>query len=559
MRSVIIDAETTKIINECLPTTIWCVACLDVDTKEVHTFRTSLFNNFIKDYDRIIGHNIVGFDAPVLRKVWGTDLPHEKLLDTLILSQLAYPSREGGHSLGSWGNRLKFPKGDHTDWSQYSSEMLKYCKRDTELTYKLYVQLKHECAGFSRECVQLEHDVKRITTIQERDGFFLDQLYSMNLVATLDKRLIEIREELQAVFPPKRIETQLKTKTKVEMQEFNVGSRKQIAERLQEKGWEPSKTTEKGSIIVDEAVLNTIDMPEAKLIAEYLMFQKRIAQVNSWIEALDKSSDDRVHGQVLTLRTITGRMAHANPNMAQVPASYSPYGSECRTCWTVPKGRVLVGIDASGIELRMLAHYLYVKNPQNISVKAYIEALIKGDIHSVHQKVLQSRYGPQITRDQAKTFVYAFLYGAGNRKLGSIVGKGAPTGKELKERLLYRIPNLGPLHSMILYKAGNGYLRGLDKRKLQIRSLHSALNSLLQSGAAIVMKKALIIFKGFLTDDVKIVANVHDEWQVECDEKDGDMVGKLGVTAIMKGGEHFKVRCPLAGEYKVGTNWSETH
>ena len=133
------------------------------------------------------------------------------------------------------------------------------------------------------------------------------------------------------------------------MQDFNVGSRKQIAERLMERGWEPKKKTDKGSVIVDEAVLNTIDMTEAKLIAEYLMLQKRIAQVNSWLEALDSSPDDRVHGQVLTLRTITGRMAHAQPNIAQIPAGYSPYGKECRTCWTVPKVRVLVGIDASGI------------------------------------------------------------------------------------------------------------------------------------------------------------------------------------------------------------------
>ena len=315
---------------------------------------------------------------------------------------------------------------------------------------------------------------------------------------------------------------------------------------MQEKGWKPKHTTDKGSIVVDEKVLRTIDMPEAKLISEYLMLQKRIAQLNSWFEALDHSPDDRVHGQVLTLRTITGRMAHAKPNMAQVPASYSPYGSECRTCWTVPEGRVLVGIDASGLELRMLAHYM--------NDEAYIKELLEGDIHAVNQK----NAGLQ-TRDQAKTFIYALLYGAGAKKIGSIIGRGSRDGKKLIENFLNKTPALGALRERVLNEAGQGWVRGLDNRKLLIRSSHSALNTKLQGGGAIVMKKALVLFNSWLSEDVKIVANIHDEWQVECDKNDGDVVGKFGVTAIMKAGDHFKMNCPLTGEYKIGTNWMETH
>ena len=541
--ALVIDIET----NGLTPDTIWCLVAQDVETGEVFVMRTQLYlDELIGKYDRIIGHNIISFDAPQIEKIWGIKIPHHKLMDTLILSQLSRPDRDGGHSLGSWGARLKFPKGDFNDWSGYSTEMLAYCKQDVSLTVKLYNHIRNELKGFSMECITLEHDVKRITCKQERDGFFIDQKYAMDLVAKLTTRLNEIREQLQVVFPPKRIETQLKTKLKVEMQEFNVGSRKQIAERLMERGWEPKKTTGKGSVIVDEGVLNTINMPEAKVIAEYLMLQKRIAQVNSWLDALDSSFDNRVHGQVLTLRTITGRMAHAKPNMAQVPAGYSPYGKECRTCWTVPAGRTLVGIDASGIELRMLAHYM--RNP------AYVEEILNGDIHTLNQK----NAGLE-TRDQAKTFIYAFLYGAGSKKIGSIVGSGAKKGKELIDNFLEQTPSLALLRNRVTHEAGRGWLRGLDNRKIWVRSPHSALNTKLQGAAAVVMKKALILFAKGLTDDVKIVANVHDEWQVECADTDGNLVGKLGVSAIIRAGHEFNLNCPLNGEYKLGSNWSETH
>jgi DNA polymerase-1 len=541
--AIVIDIET----NGLHPDKIWCLVGQDVETGEVFVMRTQLYlDKLLAKYDRVIGHNIISFDAPQIEKIWGIKIPHEKLMDTLILSQLARPDRDGGHSLGSWGARLKFPKGDFNDWSGYSAEMLTYCKQDVSVTVRLYNHLRHELKGFSMECITLEHDVKRITCKQERDGFFIDQKYAMDLVGKLERRLNEIREQLRVVFPPIRIETQLKTKLKVTMQDFNVGSRKQIAERLMERGWKPKKKTDKGSVIVDEAVLNTINMPEAKVIAEYLMLQKRIAQVTSWLDALDSSFDNRVHGSVLTLRTITGRMAHAKPNMAQVPAGYSPYGKECRTCWTVPKGKVLVGIDASGIELRMLAHYM--RDPD------YTQEILNGDIHTLNQ----TNAGLE-TRDQAKTFIYAFLYGAGSKKIGSIVGSGSKKGKELIDNFLEQTPSLALLRNRVTQEAGRSWLRGLDNRKIWVRSAHSALNTKLQGAAAVVMKKALVLFANGLDKNVKIVANVHDEWQVECDASQGNLVGKLGVDAIIDAGKYYKLNCPLDGEYKLGNNWSETH
>ena len=274
--------------------------------------------------------------------------------------------------------------------------------------------------------------------------------------------------------------------------------------RLVEKGWKPKKHTEKGSVIVDETTLEGIDIPEAKAIAEYLMLQKRIAQIESWIEAVE--ADGRVHGKVITNGAVTGRMTHHSPNMAQVPNSGAVYGPECRALWTVEKGYKLVGIDASGLELRMLAHYM--------NDDAYTNEVVSGDIHTANQTAAGLE-----TRNQAKTFIYAFLYGAGSAKIGTIVGGSAKEGQKLIDSFLRNTPKLKALREKIsrIY-VQKAWLPGLDGRKLLVRSEHSALNTLLQGAGAIVMKQALVILHKELKRnkvDFKFVANVHDEWQID--------------------------------------------
>ena len=329
---------------------------------------------------------------------------------------------------------------------------------------------------------------------------------------------------------------------------FNVGSRQQIAERLISLGWSPKKKTEKGSVIVDESVLEELPYKEAKAIAEYLMLQKRIAQVESWIEAVQ--DDGRVHGRVITNGAVTGRMTHMSPNMAQVPNSGSPYGHECRNLWTVEKGNKLVGIDASGLELRMLAHYM--------NDDVYTHEVVSGDIHTANQTAA----GLQ-TRNQAKTFIYAFLYGAGSAKIGSVVGGSAKEGQKLIDSFLRNTPKLKALREKVarIY-AQKGWLPGLDGRKLLVRAEHSALNTLLQGAGAIVMKQAVVLLKKELQREKiwhEFKANVHDEWQIECKESDAVDVGRIGKWAIQEAGIVLNMRCPLDGEYKVGNSWKETH
>ena len=571
------------------PTKIFCIVAQDVDTMDVFTFdNTQLEEGYglLRAADKLIGHNIIGYDLPAIKDIAGLDLSNKKIVDTLVLSRLFKPTREGGHGLESWGYRLKFNKGDYganqDAWDAYCPEMLEYCKRDVELNTKVYQQLRVESRGFTPTAVKLEHSVAKIIDEQRRNGFELDMRKAMLLVAMFQEKLDATEAEVHETFKPKVIVDILKPKyTKsgklakvsegpdgkgvrltdeeydIMLQtnklikrethiEFNLGSRKQIGEYLVEAGWTPKNFTPTGQPIVDEGTLSKVkDIPEAALIAKYLMLQKRLAQVNSWIKAVEP--DNRVRGYVNPNGAVTGRMTHSHPNMAQIPSSNSPYGKECRSCWTVKEGNKLVGIDASGLELRMLAHYM--------NDKEYTNEILNGDIHSANQRLAGLE-----SRNQAKTFIYAFLYGAGNAKIGSVVKAGQSRGKQLREQFLNSLPSLKSLIQRVQRDSKKGFLKGLDGRKVTVRSEHAALNTLLQSAGAIVMKEALVVLEKKIRHlDAKFVANVHDEWQIECKEQDAEAVGQAGIDAIVEAGKNLNLNCPLDGDYNIGDGWHETH
>jgi DNA polymerase I len=535
--------------NGLTPDVIWCVVTSENGVSTVHTTPDTL-SEALRGSVSVVGHNLIGYDMPVLERLWGITVAPERVLDTLVLSRLYEPSKSGGHSLRNWGECLGFPKGDHTDWTQLSQEMIDYCIRDVEVTEAVHQNLMQNMTCFSTNCIELEHKVQASVQQQEINGWTLDQPLARDLCATFKERMNEIEEELQQKFPPivherwsEKTGKQLKDKVEV----FNVGSRQQIAKRLSSLGVRFDKVTDKGNPIVDEAVLETIDLPEAKVVSEYLMLQKRYAQVNSWLEHVKE--DGRVHGRVISNGAVTGRMTHQSPNMAQVPASHSPYGHECRSCWTVPEGKKLVGFDASGLELRMLAHYMKDED--------YTNEIINGDIHTANQRLAGLE-----SRNQAKTFIYALLYGAGDEKLGSVAGGGRTTGKKLRESFLNNLPSFAALKDRVSNASSRGYLTGLDGRRLLVRSEHSALNTLLQAAGAIVMKKALVILDDYAKQwklDYKIIGNIHDEVQSEVAEKDAEKFGWLAVECLKAAGLEFNLRCPLDGEYKVGTTWADTH
>jgi DNA polymerase I-like protein with 3'-5' exonuclease and polymerase domains len=550
---LLLDIETTLDHSK-----IWCVVTKDLDTNEVKIWKEANdLSEYIKAASLIVAHNGIAFDFHLLKKLWKCQITLKRVEDTLVLSRLLNPSLEGGHSLNNLGKLFGVQKIEFNDFNLEThtlDEMIEYCVQDVEVLHKVYSYLKYELKrqDFSIKSQELEHEVQAIIAQQERNGFKFNEQSAMQLLAEFKTRLEAITVEMQGIFPPK-ITTCRTHKTTGRplsdiVEDFNPGSRKQIAERLIEKGWKPSKFTEKGSVIVDETTLEGLDFPEAKAIAEYLMLQKRIAQIESWIEAIQ--ADGRVHGKVITNGAVTGRMTHHSPNMAQVPNSSALYGLECRDLWTVEKGCKLVGIDASGLELRMLAHYM--------NDNEYTNEVVSGDIHTANQNAAGLE-----TRNQAKTFIYAFLYGAGPAKIGSVVGGTSKEGQKLITNFLRNTPKLQRLRERVSEAfTARGVLLGLDGRKLLVRSEHSALNTLLQGAGAIAMKQALVLLHKDLTNrkiPFKLVANVHDEWQIEVPEKYAEQVGKSGVTAITKAGVEFKMNCPLTGEYKIGDTWKQTH
>jgi len=540
----IVDIETDSLDA----TKVHCIVAKDVDSGRVYPFPPDMIHGF-RDWSlgvkQFIMHNGLSFDAPVCNRLLGTDIKPSQIIDTLVLSQLFNPIREG-HSLKAWGERLGFPKGDVETFEVYTPDMLEYCKQDVNITHKLFNILQSEGKGFSRSSIRLEHNVRVIIDQQEKNGFAMDMRKAMGLYNKLKDEANGLEKWAVTTFDPTVVE--LKTKTKYIP--FNIGSRQQIASRLIELGWKPKQHTDKGNIIINEAVLDKIDMPEAKKFSRFFLLQKRIAQIKSWIEACD-DRDGRVHGRVMTLKTITGRMSHHSPNMAQIPAVRSPYGKECRDCWTVdnPYTHSIVGTDASGLELRCLAHLM--------NDTTFTDILLTGDIHTHNMQM-----AGLTNRDQAKTFIYAFMYGAGPAKIGQIVGAGAKEGQILINKFLNSMPALKRVRDSVTKAASKKLIRGIDGRLLHIRSPHSALNTLIQGAGAIVCKLWLINMIKRINRtgvDAKLVASIHDEYQFEVLNKDINKFGQITKDAMKDTEKQLQMKCPLDSEWKVGKTWAETH
>lgn len=527
------------------------------------------------------------------------------------------PELRGNHSLKAWGYRLRELKGDfgqhHADesaWAAWSPAMEEYCVQDVKVTVRLWQHIEKKQPD--PRCIELEHRFRALIDQQERHGIRVDVPAMQKLYAELSKQRLALETKLLAVFPP-TIETMKKPayyvdahgthyptkgaagKTPVQAgplrtkeHPFEPGSGDQILERLVSRyGWKPviygfkkkvrechtdserhAALTDGFSPKITEEVLRSLPYPEAPMLADYMVISKTIGQVaegdQAWLQLERKG---RIHGRVNTAGAVTGRCTHSNPNVAQVPSVSKTkagvtlglaggFGFECRSLFLPDEGQVMVGADASGLELRCLAHYM-----GRYDQGAYAKVLLEGDIHSVNQKAAGLP-----TRDNAKTFIYGWLYGAGDEKIGKIVGGGAKQGKALKAKFLSSLPALAKLKEAVVEASSRGYLIGLDGRHLPVRSAHAALNTLLQSAGALVMKQALILFSDHLTGrgyvfgkDYAFVANVHDEIQTTCRPELAEEIGTLAVLSIKQAGEHFHFLCPLDGEFKIGASWAETH
>lgn len=596
---LIFDAETNGLLEEV--TEMHCLVIYDTDTDTLYTYdpQSKPIEQGIRKLagaDLICGHNVIGYDIPVIKKLY-PEIWAEfkgKVRDTLVMARVTYPDIGSGdfaryrggllpakligsYSLEAWGYRMGHFKGDYgkqdNAWETWDEEMTKYCQQDVRVTYELWTRMEKK--NVSPECLELEHRVAEIIQGQVENGFLIDQNKMKELSGLLAAKRAELAQELTplippiimkngSVFTPKR-DNPLKgyvagaPMTKIKYVNFNPGSRNHVAKALKIlHGWEPQEFTDNGQPKVDDETLNKLPYPEAKKIAEYMMVTKRLGQIidgaQAWANYINKRTG-RIHGGVNTNGAVTGRMTHMNPNLAQVPAGYSPYGHECRSCFIVPPGYKLVGCDADGLEARCLAHFM-----ARYDNGAFIDVILNGskkdgtDVHSMNAKALG------MSRDDAKTWFYAFMYGAGDELLGD--GSKA-LGAKRRKKFMKALPALAKLVKAVQDRVKQTKcLRGLDGRILPIRSQHAALNTLLQSAGALIMKQALIFTFDRLTEegiDFKFVCNIHDEFQMEIREDQAERAGQIAKQAIQDAGKHFNFRCPLDGSYDIGNNWSETH
>jgi DNA polymerase I-like protein with 3'-5' exonuclease and polymerase domains len=582
---------------------IHCLVIRDLDTGLVTQYNDQGTHeaivtgiNVLAEASLLVGHNIISYDIEVIHELYPWfDAKGIELCDTLILSRqffphilgLDYKVRKAGmppklygrHSLESWGWRLDYHKGDfkdHADWTTWSQEMQDYCVRDVEVTSLLWDRLSKRAEPFQRS-VKMEHDCARIMAIQERYGWPFDVKAGEQLESVLRSESEQLAAELRNAFPyvagkqmtPKRNNSTtgyVEGAPFTKLIDFNPTSRDHIAWVFQTwRDWQPEEFTETNKPKIDETVLMGIDTPEAKTFARMLELQKGLGQLsegkNSWLKQVTR--EGRIHHSC-SLATSTGRNAHRNPNLGQVSSD-----PRCRALFGPGDGFVEVGADASGLELRMLGHYLAFFDSGR-----FADIVVNGDIHQINADATTQELGVEITRKAVKTITYAFLYGAGDEKLGRTVDpllkgrKAAALGKKVRSAFVKAIPGLGPLLESVKARSKDDTLKALDGRILHLQGKqHAALNYLLQSAGAIVCKNWVVTSwanldaAGMLGDVPQVypLGFIHDEIQYAVKPDQVETVERILTNSIVEVGESFNLNVPLAAEAKHGNSWADCH
>ena len=544
-------------------TEVYCIVAHDIDTRQTWKFTPENIKEgvrFIMSADTLIGHNIVTFDIPVLEKLFNVEYKG-KVLDTLVVSRLMYPDVRqhpfGGNGLKQWGQHLGNYKIEFNDWSHYTEEMLEYCVQDVLLNYDI-LQAQKDFIKEYEKVVKFEILVAQICFKQQLHGFGYDLSKGIDLEQILAIERADHLDQLQLIFPDK-VEERWSQKTgkqlKSKITPFNPQSNIQVYERLIEKYPHVRKIipeTEKGNPQVDSLVLAELSkagVTEAEQILKYRDNLKLEGQLKDWNDRASKSKDGRIHGEVNTQGAGTGRCTHANPNVAQVAKD-----KRMRALWNPGiKDYVQVGCDLSGLELRMLAHYMY-----EYDNGSYADVILNGDVHTMNQKA-----AGLATRDQAKTFIYGFLYGAGDAKIGTIVGGSRKKGQELKEKFLAQLPALKKVLDAVQWSfLERGEVQLPDGRWVKCRSEHAALNTMLQGAGAIVSKYWMVVANArlkHLGNKVIQMAYVHDELQFAVHKDAADEVCKILEAASLEAGERLGIKMPIHSEACIGSNWQETH
>jgi len=643
---VVIDIEANGLIN---PDKIWVIVCKDIDTGQYHIFRENNLEDFIVYSKRVnlwIGHNILGYDFPILADLLGFTFDPDHCIDTLIISKLVDYPRDG-HSIENYGEEFGLEKIEFNDFSKYSLAMENYCVRDVDICHRIYNKyIRYISNDAHRRSISLEHQFQLVCNQLSKNGFAFNTKKATELLGRVTAELEVLDKDILEAFQPRlkliREVTPKETKygtislasvPKVMRQdiadltagapfsycawtEFNPSSHSQIIRVLNESGWRPidktkthieterefnklkhRKRTSELDLVAKELYSKLIGLQKtgwkvnetnletlppsapvgARLLARRILLEARRRTLTEWLELVGED-DNRIHGKFYGIGAWTHRMAHQNPNTANIPNEFDtagkkkPYGKELRALWMAPKNRLLVGVDAEGIQLRIFAHY--INDPE------FTEALVKGrkddktDPHSLNQRILGSHCK---SRAAAKRFIYALLLGAGIGKLAEILGCSTSEAQEALDRLLDRYRGWAILKEEVFPKdARRGWFYGLDGRRVRIPGdtegsrRHLAMSGYLQNGEAVCMKSATLKWWQKLEDyDARLVNFVHDEWQVECPNnmEVALTIAKMLASSLEEAGNELGLLCPLAGsywnddtkDYTIDVNWSKTH
>lgn len=569
--------------------------------------------HFIREHeaDTWVGHNSLDYDFPAISRCfphvlrWRNDRDPlwQNGVDTLIWSRLMYPPEllsvfdkrrpgfpgrlSGHHSLEAWGHRFHFYKYDQPSFDKLTKDMVDYCVRDTFITEKLYLYLKGK--SWSPQSLELEKQFAHEIGLMMMNGVGFDLQAAAFLNKQLSEREEELNDILQLEFGPRVIEWETpKKKLKRRKEEpWNLNSHQQLAQVLQEKyGWEPKEFTNTGLPKMDEGVISSMDpktIPVRDFLLERAILSARLGTLtrgkSAYLKMAVATPDGwaRIYGNVNHNGTRTGRCSHSRPNLGNPPRVGTPWGNELRACFAPPQGFKLVGADMKSVEARMLAHYLRPFDKGQMA-----ERVLTADIHEQNRlliaKVLVAEGLPEPDRQQAKNAFYAVVYGAWGPKVATMTWgvkcncKPWKNGKECevchpgvvaRAALLAQTPGLSALITSIQEEVKEqGWIPGLDGRKMVPNSPFSAGNTLIQGAGAVAFKRATINARAFLPCCAasKMVLHVHDEYQWEVLKgADDDEVGGALVAGIQRAGEDLKLTVPLDGDWKSGANWSQTH
>ena len=608
---LVYDIESDGLLDSI--TKIWVLVTQDVDTGEQYAFSDYDDNLLpladglaqLQSADILIGHNVIGYDAPAIKKVTGVDLSEKKTHDTFIMSQVLRYKRKHKHGLAGWGEAMGDAKIDYHDWTNYNNDMLVYCKQDVALNAKVYQRLLQEYAGIYKmnplikEGLRVEHEVAKLNVIMREQGWNIDMdLFKSNMkrmkdrLAEIDaymhprlgKRTVYIDKEpktpkykkngnytavtcrlLTEFFGFEVIETDThllgpgREFRRSKEEQVEMGQQALVKEYLLSIGWKPDEQTRKkvngqwvnlGPKFTSTSLKKLGEVGE--MVDEYYTLRNRLSVYEGWEKKL---KDGRLHGNMWTVGTPSMRCRHEV--IVNLPSVNASWGKELREIFVADEGEVVMGCDSSGNQLRGLCHY--VNNDE------YTDTVINGDQHQRNADALGC------TRPQAKTFLYAYLFGAGDAKLGQAITNklDAKKGKQAREDFAASITGLKEIKEKVEgewlrreHTQGAGWISALDGRPIFVSSDHQCLNYLLQSAEGITCK-ASFVYAWEKIKELGLRAKprlfYHDEhaWTVHPD--DVEAVGKVLEESFKEAPRNYGVETMEGGDYCVGSSYADVH